>query len=330
MKVLVTGGLGVNGCWVTRQLLEMGHHPIVLDNRPDFSLLPDIATSVQLVQADVRDFDTILRTLRENRVERVCHLAGLYPRACDADPLVGFQTNALSTVQILEAARLAGVQRVVYTSSVAAISPISADYLHPERKAVTEDYPVFPRASGVYSATKVASELMGLNYQRLFGLQFVALRFATTYGPGKLAPRHGNINIVWQRIVENAMRGAPTRLQQDGNVTYDMTYTRDVGNSVVLACFAENPVHSVFHVGSGRGYTLQEFGDRVKQVIPTAVIEVGVGQGGSAAGGSYLLDISLARKELGYEPQYDPATATKDWLHWLERLNLPVASQVCA
>lgn len=326
MNVLVTGGLGINGCWVTRQLLEMGHHPIVLDNRPDFSLLSDIAADIQLVQADVRDFATILRTLKENRVERICHLAGLYPRACDADPLVGFQTNALSTVQILEAARLAGVQRVVYTSSVAAISPISGDYFRSEHKAVAEDYPIFLRASGVYSATKVASELMGLNYQHLFGLQFVALRFATTYGPGKLAPRHGNINIIWQCIVENAMLGVPTRLQQDVNVPHDMTYTRDVGNSVVLACFAENPEHSVFHVGSGRGYTLREFGDRVKQVIPTAVIEAGVGQGGagSAIGGSYLLDIGLARKELGYEPQYDPATAVKDWLHWLERLNLPV------
>jgi len=324
VNVLVTGGLGVNGCWVTRRLLEMGHRPIVLDDRPDFSLISDIVADVQFVQADVRDFDAILRTVKANRVERICHLAGLYPRAADAEPLVGFQTNALSTVQILEAARIAGVQRVVYTSSIAAITPISSEFLRPGHPAVAEDYPVVLRASGVYSATKVASELMGLNYRRLFGIEFVALRFATTYGPGKLAPRHGNINIVWQRIVENAMLGVPTRLQQDVNVLQDMTYTRDVGDSVVLACFADKPDHSIFHIGSGRGYTLREFADRVKQVIPAALIEVDQTPSGTgvATAGSYLLDIGLARKELGYEPTYDPATATRDWLHWLERLNL--------
>ena len=50
MNVLVTGGLGVNGCWVTRELLETGHNPIVLDLRPDFSLVSDIAKDIQVVQ----------------------------------------------------------------------------------------------------------------------------------------------------------------------------------------------------------------------------------------------------------------------------------------
>ena len=64
MNILVTGGLGVNGCWVTRQLLEMGHNPVVFDVRPDFSLVSDIASEIEVVQGDVTDFAAILRALK--------------------------------------------------------------------------------------------------------------------------------------------------------------------------------------------------------------------------------------------------------------------------
>ena len=326
MNILVTGGLGVNGCWVTRELLEMGHQPIVLDNRPDFSLVSDITDDIAVVRGDIQDLATIVRTLKDYHVERICHLAAIYPDAADADPLLGFQINAMATVQLLEAARIMGVERVVFTSSVAALSPITEDYLFPKRKPITEDYAAYPTQGGVYGATKVASELMGLNYQRLYGVQFVALRFAPIYGPGKHAPRHGNINVVWNRIVEHALRGAPLRFETGGDALHDMTYSRDVARSVILGCFSTNLEHSIFHIGSGRGYTLREFCDRVKAVIPGANIEVELGRDerGFGPGGPWLFDTSRAKKELGYEAQYDPTAALQDWLHWLERLDLQV------
>ena len=122
MNILVTGGLGVNGCWVTRQLLEMGHQPIVLDNRPDFSLVSDIADEFPVVVGDIQDLATVTRTLKDHQVQRVCHLAAIYPDAADANPLLGFQVNAMATVQLLEASRIMEVERVVFTSSIAALS----------------------------------------------------------------------------------------------------------------------------------------------------------------------------------------------------------------
>ena len=106
MNSLVTGGLGVNGCWVTRELLEMGHQPIVLDNRPDFSLVSDIADEFPVVVGDIQDLATVTRTLKDHHVQRICHLAAIYPDAADANPLLGFQVNAMATVQLLEAARI--------------------------------------------------------------------------------------------------------------------------------------------------------------------------------------------------------------------------------
>jgi len=326
MNILVTGGLGVNGCWVTRDLLEMGHQPIVLDNRPDFSLVSDIADDISVVVGDIQDFATVTRTLKDYHVQRICHLAAIYPDAADANPLLGFQVNAMATVQLLEAARIMEVERVVFTSSIAALSKVTEDYLFPERKPVNEDYNAYPIEGSVYGATKVASELMGLNYQRLYGIQFVALRFAGIYGPGKHAPRHGNINVVWNRIVEHALQGDQLTFENGGDERHDMTYSRDVARSVILGCFSTSLEHSIFHIGSGGSYTLRDFCERVKAAIPSANIEVGPGRGdgGIGWGGPWLFDISRAKKELGYEAKYDPTAAVQDWLHWLERLELQV------
>ncbi|PZC47454.1 MAG: UDP-glucose 4-epimerase [Chloroflexi bacterium] len=324
MNILVTGGLGVNGCWVTRQLLEMGHNPVVFDIRPDFSLVSDIASDINVVQGDVADYAAVLRALKEHRIERICHLAAIYPDAADANPVRGFHLNASVTVQILEAARVMDVDRVVFTSSLGALSPIGEDYLASERKPINEDHHAYPTNS-VYGATKAASELMGINYERLYGLKFVALRFAPIYGPGKHAPRHGNINVLWNRIVEHALMGEPMKFDTGGDQPYDMTYSQDVAHSVVLGCLAPRPEHSVFHIGSGRSHTLREFVDGVKAAIPSAPIEVGPGFAeGVGPGGAWIFDTSRAKAELGYEAQYPPKEAVQDWLHWLERLELEI------
>ena len=321
MNILVTGGLGVNGCWVTRQLLEMGHRVIVLDNRADFSLLSDIARDFEFVEADILDFDRIAAALKKGSVEAICHLAAIYPEACDVNPLAGFRINAMSTVQILEAARITGVRRLVFTSSIATLAPILTRSKG-EALCVDEDYPACPGDSGVYGATKLASELMGQNYRRLFGLEFAALRYAPIYGPGKLAPRHGDASMfVLPRIIVNALAGIPTKLESPGDQLLDMTYARDVGDSVVRACVAEKLPSSIYHIGAGRTYTMREFCDEVRSVIPGASIELAP-DARELAAPTWQFDISRARRELGYEPRFPPALAVRDWLAWNARLGI--------
>ncbi len=131
MNILVTGGLGVNGAWVTRKLIERGLNPIVLENRMDLSLLGEAwARKAKIVQGDVTDVETMLRTLREYKIERVVHMAGLIA-GLQADPLKGFNVNALGTVGLLEAARIAGVERFVFTSSRAVYGEVSGRASHP-------------------------------------------------------------------------------------------------------------------------------------------------------------------------------------------------------
>jgi UDP-glucose 4-epimerase len=326
VNILVTGGLGVNGCWVTRQLLELGHRPIVYDTRADFSPLKDMADRIELVVGDVLDFPRLVKTIKDYRVERVCHLAAMYPEPADANPVRGFEVNALATVYILEAARIMGLDRVVYTSSYGALSVLGERHRYPTYAPVSEDHPAYPAHGGVYGASKVASELMGHVYKNLYDLDFVALRFAAIFGPGKGDPRHGLMGYAWSQMVDNAMLGIPTRYERGGDERQDMIYSRDVAHSVVLGCLAAKSSlkHQLFHVASGRGYTLHDFAAAVNQVFPDAQIQIGPGTNPRAGIGSLYLvfDISRAQEELGYAPRFTLPEAVADWVGWMRTLEL--------
>ena len=334
MNILITGGLGVNGCWVTRLLVEQGHRPIILDQRNDVTLLPDLTNRFELVVGDLLDQQLIRETLIEHRVQRICHLAAIYPEAADADPVLGFEVNALGTVYLLEAARAASVERVVFTSSIAALSRIDGDAGSESPFLIDESHPAYPSHGGVYGATKVASELMGQVYERLHDLEFVALRFSGIFGPGKGQSRHGNYGLKWTQLVENAFAGLPSKVALDVDRPQDMIYARDVARAVVLAVTAPSNrlISRVFHIGSGRGYTMRDFVNGVRRAIPEAVIEEDEKLDGHGVASpstlltarkrpSFVFDINRARAELGYEPHFTMETAIQDWvesLHWME------------
>lgn len=323
MRFLVTGGLGVNGCWVTRDLLTLGHEPVVFDQRADYSLLSDVRNDFKFVQGDVSSLEHLIEVCRTHRIERVCHLAAVYPDTADANPVFGFAVNATATVNVLEAARTTGIDRVVFTSSIGALSPMTAPHLDPIMEPVDETFPSYP-ISTVYGAAKVASELMGIQYHRLYGMDFAALRFAAIYGLGKGVGRHGTHNIIWSEIIENAIAGRPTSISQGGDQKLDLIYVRDVARSIVLASTKDSFSGHVFHIGSGQTCTMSDFADGVRSAIPNAQIEIGRGLDPRGLGnqGYYQLDISRARKEFGYEPLYGPKAAVLDWVEWRTRLEL--------
>ena len=112
MNILLTGGLGVNGAWVTRKLVERGYRPVVLENRIDTSLVGDgIAGKIDLVEADITDLDALLRIFEQYKIQRVVHMAALIT-GIQTELLKGFEVNATGTVKVLEAASKAGVERV--------------------------------------------------------------------------------------------------------------------------------------------------------------------------------------------------------------------------
>jgi len=324
MNILVTGGLGVIGSWVARQLVQEGHRPILFARTLNTSLIPDITGKVDIVVGDILDIPSIIRVLKEYRIKIVAHAAGLMSNVAQLNPMVGFSVNAVGTVNVLEAARIMEVERVVFTSSKHALAPIVGDHGYPTYKPVDETYAAYPAApTTVYGVAKVASELMGNAYSEQYGFDFVALRFATIFMPGK----HRKPNVL-AKIMENAMSGYPTVMLQGSDEKDDMTYIRDVANAVVLACFAKNLQHRLFHIGTAKGYSHADFAESIRKVYPRAVIDIGPGLR-QPPGRGYVMDISRARQELGYIPRFSPDEAVKDYVEVMKQFNLqPVSGPV--
>lgn len=319
MRILVTGGIGVNGSWVTRKLLQRGHEPVVFENRADLSLVQDIAGQFPLVSGDVRDVDALVDACRTHRVECIVHLAALMPPDSQANLLRGFEVNALGSVTVFEAARLAGVRRVVYSSSKSAYGAIpDGEHAHPHYRPVPETHPCDPVIA--YDIGKLAPEYMGRNYASDHGLEFTALRYGTIFGPGKLA-RHGEMSI-FCAIVENAVDGRPTRIPLGGDQVDDLMYVDDAAEGTVLAALAPTLPHPVYNIASGVGTSLLDFGATVRSVLPSADIEIGPGLDYLGMGINFysVSDISRAGRELGYAPRFTLREGIEHYVSTLGRL----------
>jgi UDP-glucose 4-epimerase len=325
MKILLTGGLGVNGAWVTRKLVERGYRPIVLENRIDLSLVgSDLASGIEVVEADITDRDGLAGVLSEHKIQRIVHMAALIT-GIQADMQKGFDVNAAGTVNVLEAASRAGVERIVYTSSRSAYGHIDGPKAHPIYEPITEDHPQRPFL--VYDVCKVASEGMGRNYARMRGLQFVALRFAQIFGPGKLQ-RHGPYGL-FSQLVESPLAGRPVKIPRGGDQRDDVIYVDDIAEAIVQAVLHPRPSYDAYNISRGVGTTLHDFADAVRKVVPNAQIEIGGGLDYHGLGACYcgIMDNTRASVDLGFRPRFDLDSGVAHYIETMRKLQLsPVAA----
>ena len=320
MKVMVTGGLGVNGSWVTRRLVERGLHPVVIDSRADTALIgDDCAGAITMVEGSIGDEALIDRVLRAHGVERVIHLAALVGHPDDPSGVFGI--NAQATVKLLDAARRHGIKRFVFASSRAVYGAIEGEQAHPGYRPITEDHPLRP--VHVYDVCKVASEGMGRCYAAQFGMEFVALRFATIFGPGKTL-RHKKFGVL-SRMIEDPLNGLPVRIAKGGEQRDDVIYVDDVAQALVLACLHERPSYTEYNISHAHGVTLHDLAAAVRRQVPQADIEIGAGLDYINAGVNYagVLDNTRAREDLGFVPRFTLDAAVEDYLRQMKWLKLP-------
>lgn len=321
MRILVTGGVGVNGAVVTRKLLARGVIPVLVDKRPDFSLLADLRDDIEFSELDITDFSRVSDFLATRRIDRIIHLAAFIDPNMDNEPYLSFNVNTLGTANILEAARRAGISRVIYSSSRAVYGETPEDVGSPGYRPIREDYPTRPLLS--YDATKLAAEHLGQVYRRVYGMEFAALRFSGIYGPGKQA-RHGKMSLR-SRLVEDPFQGVPVRLAGGGDQIDDMIYVDDAAEGVVLAALADTVPHAAYNIASGIGQTLHQFADAVRAAIPGAVIEIGPGLNplGFSVNRAAIFDVTRAREDLGFRPRFDLRSGIRDYA---DKLRLMAAS----
>jgi UDP-glucose 4-epimerase len=157
-------------------------------------------------------------------------------------------------------------------------------------------------------------------YNDNMGIETVSLRFASTYGPGKTA-RHGPMAVM-SRIVENPAAGLPFELKQGGDDKDDFIYNKDSALGIYLATVATKLPSRVYNIGTGTGVTLKDFARVIRKHIPDAKMQIGDGLNfyGFPYPATGVYDISRARSELGYTPQYDLERGIADYLAALKML----------
>jgi UDP-glucose 4-epimerase len=318
MRVLITGGLGVNGAVTARLMVQDGLRPVLMDNRMDLTLMGDIKDQVDIVIGDICDQGTLEKAVDDYKITHIAHLAALMPEPAEANPRLGVRVGVNGTTNVLEVARAKKIGRVVFTSSKAAYGEITGEYAPPTCKPVREDYPKQP--ADLYGSIKVCCEELGRYYRETYGIEFIALRFVSIYGPGKEA-RHGPLSFYGQ-LIEKARSGEQWAIPQGGDQLNDAVYVGDVARSVYLAIKASTPRDWTFNIGTGRAWTPRDFLDAAAKLFPSHRIELGPGPSklGRSKQSYCVFDISAAKKTIGYEPAYDVERGVRDYVATLDRL----------
>jgi nucleoside-diphosphate-sugar epimerase len=225
-SVLVTGALGCIGAWTVRRLLSDGMRVVALDRSADARRLrqvtaPDQLEQVRLIEGDLTDLSAMEQILASEGVDRVIHLGALQLPFCRADPPLGALVNVVGTVNVFEAARRAGIGRVVYTSSIAVFQSGSA----PGSSHTASE----PTPASHYGVYKLANEGTARAYWEDFGISSIGVRPMTVYGPG----RDRGLTSAPTKAMLAAVLGCRYRVGFGGSTLFQ--YVGDVARSLVAA-----------------------------------------------------------------------------------------------
>lgn len=306
MRVIVTGGAGFIGAHLVEALLKWGHTVTVLDNLSsgDAAFLDGLA--INFVEADVADFDRVQTAVAGCDV--VFHLAALVsvPQSI-ADPVLNHSTNVTGTFHVFEAARLAGVKRVVYASSAAVYGNLPG---LPKR----EDMPLHPDTP--YAMAKRTAELTAAVYSELYQIKTVGLRFMNVFGPRQDpgSPYSGVLSIFCQRSLENK----PVIIYGDGQQTRDFVYISDVTKAIMAAGFSQwwgGGKAAVINIGRGQQMSLNDIIQTLEEINGRS-IEVRYLPSRKGDIKHSVADISRAKTALGYYPEATVSEGLRQTISW--------------
>ncbi len=293
MRSLVTGGAGFIGSNLVDGLIERGDEVTVLDvlstGRLD-NLESALANGVHVAEGDIQDAASVAEIVAGAAPERIFHLgAQIDVRRSAADPAFDARVNVEGTINLLEAARSAGVARVINSSTGGAI------YGEGQVIPAPEDHPVAPEAP--YGQSKFAAEGYCELFRRLHGLSTVSLRYGNVYGPRQdPLGEAGVVAIFCGKLLD----GEPATVFGDGLQTRDYVYVEDVVAANLTA--AEADVSGAFNVGTGVETSVLELVEQLGEVSGrTLAAEHAPERLGEVR--HIALDVSKARVELGWEPR---------------------------
>ncbi len=289
---LVTGGAGFIGSHLVEALVATGAAVRVLDN---FSTghranLAGCLDRITLIEGDITDLKIVRDAVAG--VDFVLHQAALpsVPRSV-ASPMESNNANVNGTLNVLLAARDAGVRRVVYAASSSVYGNIEAEYKR-------EDMPPDPRSP--YAVAKLAGEQYCRAFYLTYGLETVSLRYFNVFGP-RQDPKSQYAAVI-PIFLTAMLHDQPPPVEGDGYQSRDFTYVADVVHANLLACTAPDAAGEVFNIACGGRHTILSLVDILNRLLGTAIAPVHVAPRPGDVRHSRA-DIGKAERLLGYRPQ---------------------------
>jgi nucleoside-diphosphate-sugar epimerase len=309
MAVLIIGA-GLVGSQIGRILVEQGERPVLFDYAPQPDALGEIVDlgKVELVQGDVMRPFSLSQAILDHGIREIIHTAANpnLTLGAQTDPSAAIQLNIMGTVNVLEAARIHKLGRIVVASS----NVLNYFLTGGEGEGDPLKEEAFMRPTTFYAATKQAIESIGLNYARWSGVDFTAVRYGAVFGPWGGAGGGGPSKVVLS-AVRQVLAGEEAALPSGG---MEWVYSKDAAIGTVKALQATQLKSRVFNVTMGAVSQPEDMRDALKAAMPGARVRIEA----PSAAMSVLpdmkrpSDLSLAKEVLGYAPSFDLQASVRD------------------
>jgi nucleoside-diphosphate-sugar epimerase len=299
MIILVTGATGLCGRAIINHLVKKGITCVGYSR----SKPSNPVNGCIYEQGDLASLSSIMQVMQKHGVTHIIHSGGISHPLISADEHWNIiQTNIVGTVNILDAARILKVKRVVYLSSGAVYGNSKADHM-------CETDACFPTTT--YGVTKLASEGLCRVYKERYGLETVSLRLCYIYGPGRYQPD------AMRDILNSAIKRQNVIWKEGGGQELEYLHVDDCARAVILALEAENLPYNEVNIGSGINTSIIQIGNIVSQIYPECRIEIKGGALGYDLLGPF--DCTRARNWLGFAPQVALEDGIATYAEWLEK-----------
>ena len=296
MRISVTGGSGFIGSHVVDYLADDGHDVVVIDTRPPHR------PGVEYYETDITDLPGLVEAMDGS--EAVFHLAAVSNvNEVHADPVGAMEINVVGTARVCEAARRNGVGRVLLASTVWVYTSASGD------GPLREDTPLASTGSEhVYTASKIAAELVVSSYGELYGLPYTILRYGIPFGPRMRK------ELAIPQFLERARTGEKITIHGDGLQFRNYVYVEDLAEAHVLA-LAEEAAGEVFNLEGPEPVSIRHAAELSCELIdPLAEIEFTAARPGDYAG--RVVSVDKADRVLGWVPRTSFDEGMRRYVEW--------------
>jgi len=314
LMILITGGTGLLGTVIARQLAEVGQKSVLLDISPNLKQLQELSnfqSSYKVVHGDIMQLSDLLSTIKKYSIDTIIHAAAMLTPGAMKRPYAGVMLNINGTLNVLEAARIENVKRVIFCSSATVYN-----YGVKSSAPVNENHPIGPKS--IYGTTKIAGEYIGLNYNQFYGIEFLAFRFAQLYGPG--FTQSGSAGLWLDPLLKQMAKGEDAVLTRPSRLVSEYIYVEDAAQALVKAALISQFSNQVYNISEGKLTWFDQLIGILSDAFPNLNIIINEPTEQEPYDErSHPYDLSQIKDDFGFQVNYPIERGLLHYVDWLKR-----------